>query len=338
VKRLGSAQLRNVLERLDGGLDCRRGWEQRIHLNADWRDARPLGAADGTTPSSVDSLGCARGASLWAAGIIDYGRVPGSALAAGSRFSTPGLTAGIDLAPLAGLRSGIALGHGQDRSEINAGLGRVDSRADSVTAYGSWQAPLNLRLHAAFGQSRTLLDFQRLAGGDSVLLGSQRRVTQRFAALMGSTRVDLGAWRVAPRVGVERITASLDAYAEGDGTPLALGYDAARLASSDLRGGLALTRHWNPWALTVEPEHGLDWHKRLQGSVAQPVRYVDDPSGQGFVLTSAEPASEFAQLGLGVRLLAQQGWSLSLGARSTLDGGALRGAGYTAAVKWPFSF
>jgi len=37
-----------------------------------------------------------------------------------------------------------------------------------------------------------------------------------------------------------------------------------------------------------------------------------------------------------VRLWHPLGWSLSLGARSTLDGGALHSSGYTAAMLWPF--
>ena len=89
-------------------LDCRPELEQRIHLNANWRDARPPGITDPTL-QSVDKPGCGRGASLWAAGTLDYGRVPGSGLAAGSRFGTPGLSAGIDLVPWSGVRSGMAV-------------------------------------------------------------------------------------------------------------------------------------------------------------------------------------------------------------------------------------
>ena len=335
LKRLGGAQMRNVLERLDSdNLDCRPEWEQRIHLNAEWRDARPSGLVEQTAPS-VDRPGCGRGASLWAAGTVDYGRVPGSGLAAGSRFSTPGLSAGVDLVPLTGVRSGIALGHGRDRSEVGAGLGRLDARADSISAYGSWLAPLRVRLDATLGQSRTLFDAQRVAAGDA-LLSSQRRVTQRFGALAGSTRVELGGWRMSPRVGVEYVSASLDAYAENDASPLALGYDAARLASSDLHGGLALTRQWRPASWSLEPELSVDWHKRLQGNVTQTMRYLDDSAGSGFALTSSDPSTQYALLGVGMRMRAPQGWSLSLGARSALDGGALRSTGYTAAMQWPF--
>ena len=160
---------------------------------------------------------------------MDYGRVAGALGAAGSRFSSPGLTAGVDLAPLRGVRSGIALGHGQDHSEINGGLGRVDSRSESITAYGSWQAPLGVRVNAALGQALTLLDSQRGVSGDGLVVQGQRRVTQRYGALAGSTRFGVGAWSVSPRVGVEHLSAALDGYAESGASPLALGYDAARL-------------------------------------------------------------------------------------------------------------
>jgi hypothetical protein len=336
LKRLSAAQMRNVLARLDGDIHCRPEWQQQIQLHTAWRDARPAGLAVEQTPTPADRPGCTSGPSGWAGGTVDYGRVPGALGAAGSRFSSPGLSAGVDLAPLRGVRSGIALGHGQDRSELNGELGRIDSRSESVTAYGSWQAPLGVRVNAALGQARALLDRLRIASADTLALQGQRRVTQRYGALAGSTRLDVGDWKVAPRVSLEHMSAALDAYAERDASPLALGYDSARLASSDVRGGLALTRQWRPAPWTVEPELSVDWHKRLQGGMTQGLHYADDPLGSASTLSSSEPTTEFAQLGVGVRMRHPLGWSLTVGARSLLDGGALRSTGYNAAMHWPF--
>jgi outer membrane autotransporter protein len=336
LKRLSAAQMRNVLTRLDGDTDCRPGWEQQIRLNTAWRDARPAGLAMEAPPQADRRSGCTSGPSAWAAGTVDYGRVAGALGAAGSRFSSPGLTAGVDLAPLHGVRSGIALGHGQDHSEINGGLGRVDSRSESITAYGSWQAPLGVRVNAALGQALTLLDSQRGVSGDGLAVQGQRRVMQRYGALAGSTRFGVGDWSVSPRVGVEHLSAALDGYTESGASPPPLGYDAARLESSDVRGGLALTRQWRPSLWTVEPELSVDWHKRLQGGMTQNLRYADDPLGSSYTLASTEPVNEFAQVGVGVRMRHTQGWSVSLGARSTLEGAALRSAGYSAGVLWPF--
>jgi uncharacterized protein YhjY with autotransporter beta-barrel domain len=335
LKRLSAAQMRNVLARLDGDIDCRPEFQQQIQLNTAWRDARPAGLAVDGAPTLTDRPGCSSGLSGWAAGTVDYGRVPGALGAAGSRFSSPGISAGVDLAPLHGVRSGIALGHGQDRSDVNGDLGRIDSRSESITAYGSWMAPLGVRVNAALGQSHTLLERQRSVGGDTLYLQGQRRATQRYGALAGSTRFDVGSWQVAPRVGLEHMAAALNAYAETDVSPLALAYDSARMASSDVRGGLALTRQWRPALWTVEPELSVDWHKRLQGGMTQNLRYADDP-GSGYTLSSSEPTAEFAQFGLGVRMRHPVGWSMTLGARSTLDAGALRNAGYSAAMHWPF--
>lgn len=334
LKRLSAAQVRNVLARLEGDIDCRPEWQQQIELHTAWRDARPEGLQVEGPPAMAARPGCTSGLSGWAAGAVDYGRVPGAPGAAGSRFSSPGLSAGVDGAPWRGVRSGIALGHGQDRSEINGELGRIDSRSESVTAYGSWQAPLGVRVNAVLGQARTLLERQRSA--DAFVLQSQRRVTQRFGALAGSTRFDVGPWKLAPRVGVEHMSAALEAHAESDASALALGYDSARLAGSDLRGGLALSRLWRPALWTVEPELSVDWHRRLQGGMTQGLRYADDPLGTGYTLSSSEPSAEFAQLGVGVRMSHPLGWSVTLGARSQLDAGALRNAGYSAAMHWPF--
>jgi uncharacterized protein YhjY with autotransporter beta-barrel domain len=339
LKRLSAAQLRNVMARLDSDGDCRPEWEQRIHLNTTWRDARPGGVgSDAPPPDAVDKpVVCTRGLSTWAAGGVDYGRVAGASAATGSRFSSPGVTLGMDRALTSGLRSGVALGHGQDRSEVGDGAGRMDSRTDSITAYGSWRTPLDVRLDAALGQARTTLDMQRTPSGDTLAVQGQRRATQRYGAVTGSARFDLGAWRFAPRMAVEHTRASVDAYAESDDAPLALLYDGMRLASSNLRGGLALSRQWGMALWKVEPELSVDWNRRLQGSTTQAMRYVDDASGASYTLSSAEPTSELAQLGLGVRMQHPTGWLLSVGARSALSGGSMsRSAGYSASMLWPF--
>jgi hypothetical protein len=336
LKRSSAAQLRNMRARLDGDVDCRPEWQQQLHLNTAWRDTRPAGLAVDGAQAPADKPGCTGGPSGWAAGTVDYGRVPGALDAAGNRFSSPGISAGIDLVPLAGVRSGIALGHGQDRSEVNGDLGRIDSRSDSITAYGSWEAPLGVRVDAALGQARTLFERLRSVTADALALPGQRRVTQRYGTLAGSTRLDVGDWKLAPRVGIEHMSAALDAYAESDASPAALAYDRARLASSDVRGGLAITRQWRPALLTVEPELSVDWHKRLQGGMTQGVRHADDPLGSNYTLTSSEPIAEFALIGLGVRMQHTLGWSVTLGARSMLDAGAWRSTGYNAAMHWPF--
>jgi hypothetical protein len=70
--------------------------------------------------------------------------------------------------------------------------------------------------------------------------------------------------------------------------------------------------------------------------MTQSLRHADEPLGPGYMLTSTEPVDDYAQFGLGVRIRHTQGWSVSLGARSMLDGAALRSGGYNAEVQWPF--
>jgi len=205
-----------------------------------------------------------------------------------------------------------------------------------VTGYGSWHAPFGVRLSAALGQARTTLDLQRTVTDDTVVVQGQRRATQRFGALIGSTRVPLHDWQLSPRVGVRRTTASIGGATESDTSPLALAYDSARLTSTDWHGGVALSRPWSLALWRFEPEASLEWHRRLQGGLTQTVRYADDLAGASYAVTSIEPASQYAQLGLALRLRHPLGVTFGLGARSLLGAHALRSTAYSASALWPF--
>ncbi|MFT3956764.1 MAG: putative Ig domain-containing protein [Piscinibacter sp.] len=337
LKRFGSAQLRNMLERLDDERDCLPEMDVRARLGADWRkaatEAKPATPNAPVAPVAKD---CAQGLAGWVAGTVQHGRINGSTTAGDTRFSTPGLTLGWDSAITPELRAGFAVGHASDRSRIGDAAGQLDASAESVAAYATWRTPLGLRVSAALGHANTTLSTSRAISGDTPSADGQRTVKQSFAALSGSARFDLGAWHLRPQLVLEHQDARLGAYAEGGDALLALAYDEARLRSNEIRGGMRLSFDWPLGAWALEPAVQIEWRRRSQGDLTQTLRYADDLAGTSYTLSTRDPAVEQGQIGLGLRARSADGWAAGVELRSSLGGGAARTSSFSASVQRSF--
>jgi large repetitive protein len=337
LKRFGSAQLRNMLDRLDDERDCLPEMDVRARLGADWRKAatesKPTAPNAPVEPRAKD---CAQGLAGWVAGTVQHGRISGSANTGETRFSTPGLSLGWDSAITPDLRAGFAIGHASDRSRIGDGAGQLDASAESVAAYATWRSPLGLRFSAALGHANATLSTRRAIDGDTPVVEGRRTARQSFAALSGSARFDVGAWHLRPQLVFEHQDARLGAYAEGGDALLALAYDDARFRTNELRGGVRLSVDWPLGAWALEPAVQIEWRRRSQGELVQTLRYADDLPGASYTLTTRDPAVEQGQIGVGLRARSTGGWSAGVELRSSVGGSAARTRSLSTSVQRSF--
>ncbi|TXC65519.1 autotransporter outer membrane beta-barrel domain-containing protein [Piscinibacter aquaticus] len=140
LKRFGSAQLRNMLDRLDDDRECLPELDARARLATDWRQAATAAAAheNKPVPGTARERECATGTAGWIAGTVQRGRIDGPAGSGDTRFSSPGLTLGWDAALAPGLRAGFAFGHGSERSRIGGSdATHMEAQAESISAYAT---------------------------------------------------------------------------------------------------------------------------------------------------------------------------------------------------------
>jgi uncharacterized protein with beta-barrel porin domain len=320
--RFADAQLRNVMERLDGGTtECRAALEQRLHLAADWKDSRPAGQERAAAAGKDAEPDC-RGVSAWVAGTVEHGRVSGAAADSPRRFSTPGLSVGLDSSRLLqGLRLGVALGQGQDRTEVGDQEGRLDARSRSLTLYAAWQPAPLWQLKAAVGTGRATLDLQRTVTGDKAVLNAERSARQHYAAVAGSLQLDLAGWRLRPQLMLKQQAVRLDSFTEQGDSPLALAQGSTRVRSQDWQAGLSVNRRWQLAGLWLEPVGRLEWQTRRQTTTDQGLQWADGLDDTRYIVAGSSSSSALATLSLGLRVLWPSGVSAAVDGRSSRGDG-----------------
>lgn len=320
MQRMAGAQVDNVLARLDTVRDCLSDG-RRVQL------AVPSGPGDrqaevlGQLPSSADSRADARSDSradeprcqphaTWVGGAIAYGRRDGD----GYRFTSPGLSAGIDWRLGAHAVGGLAVGLGEDRITLAAAHGRQQGRQASLSGYGSWKLAAALHLDGVAGWGRTQFDSQRSPMGETFSLHGERRGTQVFGALRLSGSAHWGALRVLPYVGVQAAQVTLDRYTESGDELAALAYERSRFDTRAWRGGLTLSQRLAWAGLQLEPMLRLEHTRNIARTVEQGLAYADDPATRYSLLTQPfDRQASSATLGLGYDLSRGRALSLQAG-------------------------
>jgi uncharacterized protein YhjY with autotransporter beta-barrel domain len=353
VKRHASMQVRQVFERLQEDLRCRRDLSLGVQLQAAWRDARPVApgaaasgpaamrpdtapadAAPAATAGAADRPArCDEGLSAWVGGAVVHGRSPGAGYGAPARFSSPGVVIGVDRLVGEDVRVGLAFGSARESAEVAQGAGSVLTRTRQVSLYAAWQMDARWKLLAIGSSGDSDFSLHREVADDDLVLSGQRRSRHTAWGLGMAARFEWQGWRLAPRVWAEHLSARLGAYTEEGGSPLALSFDEAVLRSRSVTGGLSVSRQWRNEGLRWEPHATLEWRRRFQGGMRQTLGYADEPEAARRVLGAGEPEDQSTQLGLGLRVGHLHGWQWGIEGRSTL-GGAASVRSYRVSFQW----
>lgn len=322
VRRGGGAGLSNQM-RLnlgDGG------------LNQDPREAlrQQLGQSPGDRDDGFDRLPSARtpadeaaarqadagqagqpgkgGLGVWTAGAIDWGRRDAQGQR-DYRFSTSGVSAGVDMAVSDRWVAGVGVGYGHDRTKVgdNDTLSEADSYVGAL--YGSWRATDDLIVDGVLGYGSLTFDSRRwssdageFAFGErsgSVLFGSASVALERSAAGL--------SW--APYARLQFGKVDLDGFTENGAGVFALKYDA--MTVDTLAAGLGASFDWTLQRRSgvLTPSLRVEWRHEFEGADDQTVSYADWLASPDYMVGLEHWARDSLSLGLGVQWRALSGWS-----------------------------
>ena len=172
---------------------------------------------------------------LWVGGGIEHG-----APVDVDRFTTRGVTLGLEGRLSTRFAGGLALGLGDDLAGLDKLGSRIDGTSHSVSAYATYRLS-GVIFDAILGSSTNSLDNRRWVALDGAFVTGKRSSSSTFGSLAASMRFNRGALSVEPQIGIDYIDSALNGYAENaERTPttLALTFNGTSVRSFSALAGV----------------------------------------------------------------------------------------------------
>lgn len=217
--------------------------------------------------------------SIWASGDISFGKQQPSGQVE-TRFTSQGLTVGMDGRFSDNLKLGAAFGFGWDNSRIGTNGSENDASNASLAFYGSWRAAPQFYIDGIVGLGYGNINTTRYSTTGAVFLDGKRRTSQTFAAVIATWEGRIGNIEFAPYLRADGIWIHLSPYSEIGSTTWALAFQAADENSFSGVGGARLRiplNRSNSWKLVGKAEY----RTRLSGDYTQQLGYADLQGTQG---------------------------------------------------------
>ena len=237
---------------------------------------RALQMMASTVPGAIEAIN--RNGNLpfhiWAAGTVGFGSLQ-SDTASNNRFSTSGLTIGIDRKFTETLKAGVALGMAFDQSRIGNDGSASSARSYSGALYTSWQFMPHTYLDVTGGVGSLRFDINRYDTNGPVMLMGQRRGSELFGSIGLAHDERYGAWKVSPYLRLNVIRAMLDAYTETGSAIWALSYDKMTTTTSSgvigTRFAYTIPTNWG----TLTPMARFEYRHAFDSGYTQTLNYAD---------------------------------------------------------------
>ncbi|MFC5373381.1 IPT/TIG domain-containing protein [Brevundimonas faecalis] len=301
------------------GLDIwadRKVGSETADISADRRGAQSTSGGSGRAAEGGSAVG------FWTAGAVDWGRQDADGQR-DYRFSTQGVTAGLDVRVSDRLIVGGGLGYGEDKTKI--GDNGSISRGSALTGalYASWRPAEAFYIDGVVGYADLDFDARRwtegLGGQPDGYSASERSGDVRFASAAFGRLLRGGGMTTDLYARVDAREIALDGFTETGGGYGSLIWDEVEQSSLSANLGAA-------WRWTVEtrrygritPSARVEWSHELEDVGMQGVRYADWAASPTYLV----PLDAWSRNAINVNLGAE--WSLtdqlmfSLGYRSNL--------------------
>ena len=238
---------------------------------------------------------------FWAGGAIELGSTGVNGLGVNNRFSTAGVTAGVDVRVFDKLIVGGAFGYGADHTDIGLAGTSSDGRSLSGILYASYQPFRSWFIDGMLGYGYLNFDNHRFVAIDSSSVAGTRSGGSWFGSLGLSTEIKLDPWKIAPYLRAEFMTARLDVYSEQGATNQALTFGAISFASTSAVLGVRtfydIATEWGVITPTVRAEY----RHALDGGFNQTMYYTDLGSSISYGLVQSAATRDLFTTAFGVR-------------------------------------
>ncbi|NGM51977.1 autotransporter domain-containing protein [Caulobacter sp. 602-2] len=244
---------------------------------------------------------------VWAAGSADFGMRDAVGSQSGFRFTTDGLTGGVDYRVNEDFAFGLGLGYGRDSSRI--GKSGTKSRAESYSAglYASLKTGEKTFIDGVLGYGTLDFDTRRYVTTTGELVNGERDGDQVFAALTFGMEHRTPTSLLSPYGRFAFSRSQLDAFSEDGGGPYGLTYHAQTVKS--LTGTLGLRGEFlrKTAAGLLAPRFRVEYSHDFEKANDALLSYTDWVGGPTYRLTVDPIDRDQLRLELGADLTIRNG-------------------------------
>ncbi|HEY4317315.1 MAG TPA: autotransporter domain-containing protein [Herbaspirillum sp.] len=258
--------------------------------------------------------------SLWIGGTVDFGQSNANGTQEGFRFTSSGVSMGLDYRVSDMLTLGVGTGFSRDSSDIGDNGSTNKSTAVVGSLYGSLRPTKNIFIDGVLGYGALDFDVNRYVTGDGSFATGSRKGKQFFTSISSGYEFHRGDWMLSPYGRFEMSSTRLDRYTEmATGNNALTYYEQTSHTSAGtlgLRAEGALLTRVGVWT----PRMRVEYRREFSGADDAGISYADlSSSGPAYVVHSNGLTSGLWTAGLGVRLLLGNGMSIIADYSSNLN-------------------
>lgn len=258
------------------------------------------------------SSGLADGTGLWIGGIVNFGTRDQTSDANSLRFSTDGISAGIDRRFSEKLVLGMGVGYARDETEIGTDGTKSRSRGSSIAVYGSYQPTRNTFVDGLLGYGALSHDTDRFVPSVADFARANRKGEQWFGSVAAGYEHRADGLLLSPYGRLDFARDRLKQATETGAGLNALTYFEQTLPTLQLSLGLrAESQHETNfgWAL---PRLRVEFKHDFEGNRQQTIAYADQFAGPTFSVTPPAVSRNSLLVGIGSDFVFRDGLKLGI--------------------------
>ena len=252
------------------------------------------------------------GVNAWIVGAAQFGRRNETADQTSLRFTTDGLSIGLDKRFGDRLVLGLGFGYGQDETRVGSDGSRSKVRGQSFALYGSFQPGGATFVDVLAGIGKLDYDTRRhVAALDEIATGS-RRGDQSFASIAAGIELRRDGVLVSPYARLDATSDKLRSYDEHGVGDYALHFDDMRVRSTQVAAGLRIETQHDADFGSVVPRLRAEYRRELQDEARATLRYADLLDGPLYTVSSTGTSRNSLLLGVGSDFVVRGGLRLGV--------------------------
>jgi uncharacterized protein YhjY with autotransporter beta-barrel domain len=287
-------------------------------------------------PGAACAADWASSMAFWTSGSFQFGSMTPSGVSSGNRFTTAGLTAGVDYRASDKLIVGVSLGYGSDHSDVGQNGSRSAAASYTGTLYASLRPFGPLFLDGAVGYGTLGYDNRRFVTGDSSTVSGTRNGSYWFGSLAASLELARDQIKFAPYVSTDFMSTTLNGYSESGPSAQLLTFNSMKFnalsGAIGLRGSIDIPVSFG----TLTPTARLEYRLTSQSAFDQSMYYTDLGSSLSPTFSQQAGTHGLTTGAIGLRARTPGGSSMELEYGVSSGAGSLLAHSIRAAMRLPF--